>query len=87
MKLKYEFETVEIDGEIMAVPVGDNSDDLHAMLRLNDTAAFILEALKEETTEEDIIAKIKKEYDCSETDVAEYVHSYIEELKNNGIVE
>ncbi len=87
MKLKYEFENVEIDGEIMAVPVGENSEDLHAMLRLNETAAFILEELKEDTTEESIIEKIKSEYDCSGMDVEEYVHSYIEKLKENGIIE
>ena len=80
MKLKYTFETVELDGEIMAVPVGDGAEELHAMLRLNDTAAFILEQLKDDTTEEKIVDNILTEYEGDRDEIAGYVHSYIEQL-------
>ena len=50
MKSKYTFEKLELDGQIVAVPVGDNASDLHAVLNLNEEAMRILELLKEETT-------------------------------------
>ena len=81
MKLKYEFETVELDGEIMAVPVGDNAEELHAMLRLNDTASAILKLLAEETTEEAVCKAILAEYEGDETEIRGYIHEFIGKLK------
>ena len=87
MKLKYEFETVEIDGEIMAVPVGDNADELHAMLRLNETAAAILGLLKEETTEQAVIDGILAEYEGDPAEIAAQVRAYLQTLRDNGVLE
>ena len=53
MKSKYTFEKMELDGQIVAVPVGENASDLHAVLNLNEEAVSILECLKEETTEQE----------------------------------
>ena len=86
MKLKYEFEKIEMDGEIMAVPVGDNADEFHALLRLNETAAFILDTLKEDTTEEKVVETVMKNYEGDAEEIKTYVREYIETLKTNGIV-
>ena len=86
MKLLYTFENVNLDGEIMAVPVGDNSENLHGMLRLNETAAFILDCLKEDTTEEKIVDKILTEYEGDRNEIAGYVSDYIAELKQAGVI-
>lgn len=87
MKLKYSFETVEIDGQIMAVPVGDNADQLNSMLRLNDTAAFILGLLKEDREPEDIINTVIGHYSGDAGEIRKYVGEYLEMLKSNGIAE
>ena len=87
MKLKYEFETVEIDNEIMAVPVGDNTENLHAMLRLNETAAAILALLKEETTEQKVIDAILSEYEGDPDEIAASVRDYLQTLRDNGVLE
>ena len=55
MKAKYTFEIMEIDDQMMAVPVGEVADELHGILKLNQSAAAILELLKEETSEEEIV--------------------------------
>ena len=86
MKLKFEFETVELDGEIMAVPVGDNADQFRGLLRLNETAADILSRLKEETTEEQIVEDMLKEYDIDRESLAAHVHSYILKLQEAGVL-
>lgn len=85
MKLKYEFTMMEMDGETVAVPVGDHADELHGILRLNESAARILELLREETTEEAVIAKLKEEFEPSE-ELAGLVHDYIERLRAAGLL-
>ncbi len=87
MKLKHTFEMMEIDEQKMAVPVGDGADAFHGILKLNQSAAAILELLKEETTEEEMVQKLKGEYDSSEEEIRTYVHDYVEELKKAGFVE
>ena len=87
MKLKYEFETVEIDNEIMAVPVGVNAENLHAMLRLNETAAAILALLKEETTKQKVIDAILSEYEGDPDKIAASVRGYLQTLRDKGVLE
>ena len=86
MKTKYTFEKMELDGEIVAVPIGDNSDELHAVLNLNEEAMRILELLSEETTEERIVSQLLKEYDATREEITPLVHAYINELRNEGLL-
>ena len=86
MKLKYEFETVELDGEYMAVPVGDNASELHAMLRLNETASAILELLKAETTEEAVIDGVCARYEGEREEIAAAVREYVRQLRDAGLL-
>ena len=87
MKLKYEFEQVEMDGRFMAVLVGANAGDLHAMFRLNETAAFIFDCLKNEITEEELIKKFADEYEAEKDTATEYVREYTKQLRESGILE
>ena len=87
MKNKYIFEKMELDGEIVAVPVGENASEFHAVLNVNDVAMRILELLQEETTEEKIVAQLASEYEDDGNDIAVSVHEFIEQLKQEGIIE
>lgn len=87
MKSKYTFEKMELDGEIVAVPVGDSAEDLHAVLTLNEEAMRILELLREETTEEDIVEQLLKEYEGEKEEIAPLVSTYIEQLRQEGLLE
>ena len=62
MKLKYTFEIVEIADELCAVPVGDNSENLHAVLQLNDVAAKMLKYIAESETPEEVHEKLCADY-------------------------
>lgn len=86
MKLKYTFEMMEIDDQLMAVPVGDGADEFHGILKLNSSAASIFELLKEDTTEEEIVSKLQESYESSD-ELKTYVHDYIAQLKEAGFVE
>ena len=87
MKCKYMIEKMELDGEIIGVPVGDNASELHAVLNLNEEAMRILELLRDETTEQAVVAQLLKEYDGSEAKIAGAVHSFIDQLRQEGLLE
>jgi hypothetical protein len=86
MKAKYTFEIMEIDDQMMAVPVGEEADELHGILKLNESAAAILELLKEETSEEEIVQKLLEKYESSEEEMKNYVHDYLAELEKAGLL-
>ena len=56
MKLKSDFITQEIDDTQFLVPVG--AESFSGIVRSNKTAAFIVDCLKEETTEEALVDKM-----------------------------
>lgn len=88
MKLRYEFETMEMDDQIVAVPVGEEAEDaLHGIIKLNDSGAAIFRLLKKETTEDAIVAAMKKEYDASEEQIREFVRAFVSDLARQGVVE
>lgn len=87
MKRKYTFEKMELDGEIVAVPVGESAADLHAVLTVNEEAMRILEMLGEETTEESIVTQLLKEYEGEKEEIAPLVSAYIEQLRQEGLLE
>ena len=86
MRLKHAFEVMELDDQIIAVPVGKNSSDIQGVFKMNETAAFILDLLKEDTTEEAIIEAIKADYDVSEELLRKDVSHCIEMFKNRGML-
>ena len=87
MKSKYVFEKMELDGEIVAVPVGEDAAEFHAVLNVNEEAMRILELLQEETTEENIIAQLLKEYEGEKEEIAPLVSAYISQLRQEGLLE
>ena len=49
LKLKYEFEIVDMAGETVAVPIGEGAEVFHGIIKLkNELAKCIFENLKEE---------------------------------------
>ena len=78
---------MELDGEIVAVPVGEGASDLHAVLNLNEEAMRILELLREDTTEERIVAKLLTEYAGTAEEIQPLVHAFIDQLRQEGLLE
>lgn len=87
MKTKYLFEIMDLDDELVAVPIGGNTDQFHGVLKLNETAADILRLLEQDTTEAQIVETMMQQYAGNKESIARYVHAYLEKLKNEGIVE
>lgn len=66
ISLRCEFEIVEIGDEVTAVCVGDEKDDYHGVIKLNnESARFMFGKLQEGITLPDLIKACMEEYEGS----------------------
>ena len=87
MKLKYTFENVEMDGEIIAVPIEDSAEEMHGVLRLNGGASEILNLLKKDTTEENVVSALAEQYENNRDEITVYVHEFVNKLWEMNLLE
>lgn len=76
MKLKDTFVTQDSDGEQIMVSVGGSR-----FVRSNETAAFIVDCLKEETTKEAVIAAMCAKYNASRATIERGVEKILNTLR------
>ena len=86
MKLKYTFETMELDNETVAVPVGADAQDFRGVVKLNESALEIFNLLKEETTEEAVIAALQQRYG-NDPEIPGFVADMVRYLTGEGVLE
>lgn len=88
MKLKYEFEVMNLEDHFVAVPVGEGATEYHGVIKMNDSAAIMFNLLKEETTEHEIVTRLLGEYDGTPKEkIEDYVHSFILAISEKGFIE
>ncbi len=81
------FETVEIDDEIVCVPIGEGTEKLHGVLKLNKTGYDIIKELENEITIEEIVSRLSSKYDTDCHIISKYVSQTIEQLRSFGIID
>ena len=86
MRLKDGFLLRKVAGEFVVVPTGDAMVNFKAMITLNETGAFLWEALKEEKTEEDLVSALLGEYDVDEATAREDVGGFVNLLKEKNLL-
>ena len=87
MKLKYNFVTNQVADKIVAVAVGEDLNHFNGFVKMNDVGAFIFDLLKNDITEEAIVAACLKQYpDATEEEARETVSGFIAELKKEDIL-
>lgn len=85
MKLKQNIITQYIDDVQFMVPLG--MDAFQGLIRSNETAAFIVDCLKEETTEDAIVDRMCAEYDAPRDVIAADVADILSILREIGAIE
>lgn len=81
MKLKKGFCTQTIsDGQVM-VPTAEADTDFRGIVRNNETAAFVVDLLKNDTTEEKILDALKSEYDGDEDKMRSDLRTVLNKLR------
>ncbi len=86
MRLKYAFETMKLDDQTVAVPVGDGSEEFHGVVKLNEAAEDIFNLLKEDTTEDAIVEAMADMYDAPKETLAADVHKCVAEFMEKGLL-
>ena len=88
MKLKYQFVVREVAGEYIAVPFGKSSQELSAMIQLNETGAVIFEMLNNgDVTYEAIVAALQQKYGIDEATATQAVDMILEQLRSSELLE
>lgn len=85
MKLKNDFITQEIDDTQFLVPLGHES--FNGIVRSNQTAAFIVNCLKEETTPDRIVDAMCEQYNAPREVIAADVDNIINTLRSIRAIE
>lgn len=87
MHLKKGFITHNADGEQILVAAGKAAPSFHGLVRSNRTAAFIIEQLKKNITEEQILDAMAKKYDAPREVMLADVRMVVEKLRSIGAIE
>ena len=87
MKLKDEYVMYDArENEVVVVPIGEEAKKFKGLFRANEAASFILICLKEETTKEEILEKMKAVYNAEEEVLAKDIDEVLEKLIKIGAV-
>ena len=86
MKIVPDFELVNIAGDYMLIPVGENVDNFSGTLVLNGVSAFIIDKLRDDINKEDLVQLVLNEYDVDRETAQTDVEEMIGELINMGVI-
>ena len=86
MKLKPDFQIVQMANDYMLVPTGDQIDSFNGTVILNEVSAFLLNQLKEDLEKEDLVERLVKEFDVESATAREDVDVAVEKMKQIGIL-
>ena len=76
-----------IAGSNIVVPVGKAGDIFNGMITLNESGAFFRNALLKDTTVDEVVKKVTSEYDVDEERAKADVEKFIEQLRENNLIE
>ncbi len=86
MRLKSGFVVSKAGEDYVAVATGEAGKDFHGLVRNNETAAFLLEQLKKEKTEEELVQALLAQYEVTEEKAREDVKVFVETIEKAGML-
>ena len=87
MKIKEELTAYAVEDEYLMMLFSDEPEGFNGILRSNEEAQFIVDCLREETTKEEILAKMQETYDGDPSKMEEDIDVVISNLKTVGALE
>lgn len=86
MRLKDGVIFTKVAEETIAVTVGEAAETFKGMIKLNSTGSFIAECMLQETSKEELVALLRKEYEVDEETAASAVDSIVEKFASVGLI-
>ena len=87
MKLKDEFIRYDSGSEHLLVAAGGKKDQFHGLVRANDSAAFVIGCLKQETDLAQIADRMEETYDAPRETLERDAKKVVETLRGLGMLE
>ena len=87
MKIREGFLLRSVGESYVVIPVGENSADFSNVITLNHSGAFVWNCLESDTTREEVIEKMLKEYDVSAEVAERDLTRFVDMLKANRLLE
>lgn len=86
MKIKKELVKRDIAGDTILVPVGKTVYDSNGLFILNELSAFLWDRLEAARSEEELLQMILDEYEVPEAVAAKDLRTFLEKLRELGIL-
>ena len=86
MKISEGYLLRTVAGKNIVVSIG-NDVNFNGMLTLNDTGVFFWNLLQNDTTKEEMLAAVLKEYDVSSDIASQDIESFLQKLRDTKILE
>lgn len=86
MKLRYKFETVDMQDEIIAVAVGENAEKVKGVVKLNKSGLEIFNMLQNDTSIDAVVNVLAQEYDDEKQELYDYTNRFISILNSSGLI-
>ena len=86
MKINPDFTIQKVGAYYVAVPIGETSKHFHAMLRLNETGAFLWKLMaQKDCSEEELVEALLAEYEVEREIAARDVHALVEQMREKNL--
>ena len=86
MRLKYNFVVNQVGDDFVAIPAGAQVIDFTGILKLNETAAFIVEALNNDLSRDDLVKTVAQKFSCALEDAQENVDYILGGLREAELI-
>lgn len=86
-KLKKGFIVRKIGEQIMAVPIGTQTSEIHGMIALSESGELLWKALEDGATIEKLICILTDNYEVDSSVAERDVRNFLEQLKNQGALQ
>ena len=88
MKIKENYVIQRIEDECIIIPVGEEADHLHGVIRLNETGAFLWELISSGVKGIDELENaLVNEYNVDRITARKEIEEYILQLKDIGCID
>lgn len=87
MRLKKNFVLRQVAGAYMVLPLGQATVSFHGMLKLNESGAFLWEALKNGADLDGLVRALTGEYAVDEAQARADVKEFLDKLAQVGCLE
>ena len=86
MRINPDFTIQKVGGSYVAVPVGETSKSFHAMIRLNETGAFLWKLMDgKDCTEEELVQALLNEYEVERAIAERDVRALVAQMRQRGL--